>query len=476
MTALIEAELVEQVRFGRREEYAFRHPLIRAVAYESQLKSDRVALHRTLASAIEARDPAAADENAALIAEHLEAAGDLHAAFRWHLRAGTWLANRDFAAARSSWRRAQQIADGLPDDEPDRASMRIAPRALLCGTAHRLGGGTETGFDELRELCTASGDLRSLAIGLNGHLTVRLFEARRREASRLADELVALLDSIGDPALAAALSLSASTVKSETAEMTQVLRLTQQIIDLADAETGTDALFIGSPLALAFALRGDARVCLGITGWKEDLHRATAIAQNYNPLTRQAVTFYTYVLGIPYGVLLPDATALRDTAETAAMAEHAADNVTLFVARMARGVTLVHHGGRDRETGLQLLGRRAKRVRPRAFSLSDHAYCRYPQCAGERQDRRSRRRRRTITGGVQWLVRVGPSIWCGLATAVLAETLMQRGRDGDHDEAQSVMDAIGSSADRSWLRAARHHLAASANADGACPRRRSRIP
>ena len=29
-------------------------------------------------------------------------------------------------------------------------------------------------------LCTASGDLRSLAIGLNGHLTVRLFDARRR--------------------------------------------------------------------------------------------------------------------------------------------------------------------------------------------------------------------------------------------------------------------------------------------------------
>ena len=107
----------------------------------------------------------------------------------------------------------------------------------------------------------------------------------------------------------------------------------QHIIDLADADTGTDALFIGSPVALAYALRGNARVCLGIPGWKEDFHRATAIAQNYNPLTRQAVTFYTYALAIPYGVLLPDATALRDTAETLAVAEHAGDNMTLFVAR-----------------------------------------------------------------------------------------------------------------------------------------------
>ena len=73
-------------------------------------------------------------------------------------------------------------------------------------------------------------------------------------------------------------------------------------------------------------------------GWKEDLHRATAIAQNFNPLTRQAVTFYTYALAIPYGVLLPDATALRDTAETLAVAEHAGDNMTLFVARFGRAV------------------------------------------------------------------------------------------------------------------------------------------
>jgi adenylate cyclase len=82
---LIEAELVDQVRFTSRAEYAFRHPLIRTVAYESQLKSDRAALHRRLAVAIEQRDPASADENAALIAEHLAAAGDLREAFGWHM-------------------------------------------------------------------------------------------------------------------------------------------------------------------------------------------------------------------------------------------------------------------------------------------------------------------------------------------------------------------------------------------------------
>ncbi len=47
--------------------------------------------------------------------------------------------------------------------------MQIAPRTLLCATAFRVGGsGAETGFDELRELCEAAGDKRSLAIGMTG--------------------------------------------------------------------------------------------------------------------------------------------------------------------------------------------------------------------------------------------------------------------------------------------------------------------
>ena len=141
------------------------------MAYESQLKSDRAELHRRLAAAIEARDPGSADENAALIAEHLEAAGDLHAAFDWHMRAATWSTNRDITAARVSWQRARQVADQLPVDDPDRTSMRIAPRTLLCGTAWRVSVSVaDTGFDELRDLAAAAGDKVSLAIGMAGLL------------------------------------------------------------------------------------------------------------------------------------------------------------------------------------------------------------------------------------------------------------------------------------------------------------------
>ena len=133
---LVSGEFIDQITFTRQPEYVFHHPLVRTVAYESQLKSDRAELHRRVAAAIESRDPAAAEENAALIAEHLEAAGDLHAAYGWHMRAATWATNRDIAAARLSWERANRIADALPAEDPNRAAMRIAPRTMLCG--HRL--------------------------------------------------------------------------------------------------------------------------------------------------------------------------------------------------------------------------------------------------------------------------------------------------------------------------------------------------
>ena len=162
---LINAELIDQVRFTPHAEYAFRHPLIRTVAYESQLKSDRTQLHRRLAVAIETREPESADQNAALIAEHLEAAADAHAAYGWHMRAATWATNRDIAAAWLSWERATKIADALPADDPNRVAMRIAPRTMLCGTAFRVHVAVAGArFEELRQLCAAA-----RRQGVNGH-------------------------------------------------------------------------------------------------------------------------------------------------------------------------------------------------------------------------------------------------------------------------------------------------------------------
>jgi class 3 adenylate cyclase len=224
---LIAAELVDQVRFTPRAEYAFRHPLIRTVAYESQLRADRARLHRRLADAIEAREPESADQNAALIAEHLEGAGDLHAAYGWHMRAATWATSRDMTAARLSWQRAQEIADALPTEDPNRPAMRITPRTMLCGTVYRVHANDDAGarFDELRQLCTAAGDKASGAIAMAGLVMDHAYQGRIREASRLASEAMALIESLGDPTLTVGLSVPAIYAKIELSTWPTVIRL-----------------------------------------------------------------------------------------------------------------------------------------------------------------------------------------------------------------------------------------------------------
>ena len=245
---LVKAELIDQVRFTPSAEYAFRHPLIRAVAYESQLRSDRAEIHRSVAAAIQESEPVSVEENAALIAEHLEAAGELRAAYGWHMRAGAWSTNRDLDAARVSWERARKIADRLPDD-PDQLSMRIAPRTMLCATdwqAGQLGPAIHESrgrFAELRELCSAAGDKVSLAIAMTGLATEFLFAGRTREGSRLASEQMALLESIGDPTLTMALAPPLFVLWEESGEYGEVLRWSQTIIDLAGGDPAKGAGF-----------------------------------------------------------------------------------------------------------------------------------------------------------------------------------------------------------------------------------------
>ena len=443
VTPLVAAELLDQVRFTPCAEYAFRHPLIRTVANESQLKSDRAELHRRLAAVIQERDPESADENAALIAEHLEAAGDLREAFGWHMRAGTWSTNRDIAAAQTSWRRARQVADRLPDDDPDRAAMRIAPRTLLCASAWRVdGSGADTGFEELRELCTASGDQRSLAIGMTGQVLAEWANAHRGEAARLATEHAALLESIGDPTFTTGLSVAAFTAKYETGEMAEGLRLAQRVIELADGDPTIGNLIFGSPLAFAIAWRGAARWSLGIPGWKDDFAQAVAMARAADPISLAAVIYYTYTFPIPGGALLPDATALRETADVLQLTERSGDDIALLLARSARGITLVHQHGPERERGWELLAQVREAAVEQRFTLTivpvvDIHLAQQKATSGDLDAAIGLAR-----AVVDDLLDSGGSIWTVLATTVLVEALLRRGSEGDYQAAQTEVERL----------------------------------
>ncbi|MGA9674241.1 MAG: AAA family ATPase, partial [Mycobacterium sp.] len=369
---LVRGELIDQVGFTPRVEYAFRHPLIRAVAYESQLKSGRAELHRRLAAAIEQRE--SADENAALIAEHLEAAGDLHAAFAWHMRAGTWLTHRDLAAARASWQHARDVADRLPGADPQRAAMRIAPRTLLCGTAWMAGGSlADTGFEELRDLASVAGDKVSLAMGMTGWVSTLIVHAQYREASRWASELVDLLESIGDPQLTVGLLYAAYTAKLQCAEAAESIRLSQRAIDLADGDATMGNLILGSPLAGAIMLRGCARCCLGDPGWRDDIAQSATMARAIDLTLRAALLVFKYSVATN-GAWLPDAADSDETAEVLEIAERSGHDFALGCARYVRGLVLLIHGGPQRDDGIALLATAREAALQERFTMGVFAF------------------------------------------------------------------------------------------------------
>jgi adenylate cyclase len=441
VAALIEAELVDQVRFTPKAQYAFRHPLIHTVAYESQLKSDRAKLHRRLAAAIEARG--SVDENAALIAEHAEAAGDLPAAFTWHMRAGTWAINRDIVAARTSWRRAQQVADRLPENQPDRMSSRIAPRTFLCATASRQGGRTAiTGFDELRQLCIAAGDQRSLAMGMVGLVTDRLMNVRRREASQLADEQVALLDSIGDPSLTVALLPMAMLAKHETAEMAEMLRLAQWLIDLADGDPTMGNLLFGSPLMYAIMMRGIAKASLGMAGWKRDLADATAASRPVDTMTRTSVLFYTYISGIAFGFLQPDDAVVSDTVEAYEFAKQSGEDLTVGLSESARAVVSISRDTADRADGVPFLEQARTRALGQQFTLTvvpvANSYIAREKARLGEVDAAVDMARANLDD----LADADRCIWSALATDALVETLLTRGTAKDLADSDVAIDRL----------------------------------
>jgi class 3 adenylate cyclase len=441
----LSAELIDQVRFAPSPEYAFRHPLIHAVAYESQLKSDRAEWHRRLAGAIESLDAGSVEENAALIAEHLQAAGELHAAFGWHMRAAAWLANRDVGAARVGWERALRIADALPDDDSNQLSMRIAPRTMLCATDFQARAVHESRgrFAGLRELCELVGDKVSLAIGMTGLVTELLYAGRAREGSRLASEQMALLESIGDPTLTMGLAPIAFVNWSAVGEFGEILRLSQTVIDLARGDPAKGAGFgLGSPLAAGLAFRGVARWWVGRPGWRQDLHDAVAMARNSDPATHALVVAWTYGVAIGYGVLRPDDSALRAIEEAVQTAHRASSDFALMFAEFSLGIALLYRDATaDRHRGLELMVKaRDTWLRERIPSLAPVTEL---WAAPERARRGDRDGAiavmREAVSELQKEGRLGYSIW---GTGRMVEMLLERGAEADLAEAQEAIDLL----------------------------------
>ena len=443
---LVYAQLIDQIAFSPQPEYAFRHPLIRAVAYESQLKSDRAQLHRRLAVAIEQDD-----QNAALIAEHLEAAGDLRSAYEWHMRAGGWSTNRDNAAAQVSWERARQVADALPPDSPNQLSMRIAPRTLLCSNAfRRFHPDLSTRFDELRELCMEAGDKASLAIGMAGLVMEHVLHGRIFEASRQASEQMALVESVGDTTLTLGVTGAACVAKLQSAEMADVLRWTQVAIELADGDAASANFMLRSPLATALVFRGFARCCMGREGWREDMDTAMAIARTAGPLSLAMTINYKYAT-ITRGVLMADDAAVTGLTEAVQIAERCSEDLPLVVLRITLGTALTYRDSAGRERGVAMLAELRDTCIKERYGLNMVPTLELyiaRTTADEDIDRAIQQTRAALEELYGW----GNFANCDGGTRFLVQLLLARGTENDLLEAEAAIHRlVGTLAGSEWV-------------------------
>jgi adenylate cyclase len=424
----------------------FHHPLIRTVAYEAQLKSDRAELHRRVAAAIEQREPDSVDENAALIAEHLESASDLHAAYGWHMRAATWATNRDIRAARSSWERARRVADALPVDDPERTAMRIAPRTALCTTAWRVGlGVADTGFDELRGLCCSAGDDLSLAIGMYGQVLGLSFEHRHRKASVLVSEQVRLLEESPNVLRGVVAINGAVLAKSLAGEAVEAYRLAQWSIDLLGSNPvkGRTAL-IGSPLAVSLFYRGLAGLSLGRPDWRNDMRSGIAMLRSVDAhgMSVPLLNSIAYAFGILTGALLGDDDAVQETADAVRIAEERGNDFALDFAHIAQGLVLSRRAtAAERDVALELLRRarddQLRRRNPVTATIVDIRIAQLTAEGGEVQA--AIESARCI---VNQLFDNGEMFLRGVATAALVESLLRRGSDNDVQEAAAAIERL----------------------------------
>ncbi|ULP38104.1 AAA family ATPase [Mycolicibacterium rufum] len=440
VATLVDAELLEPVDISH---YAFRHPLIRAVAYESQLHADRRLLHERVAAAIQQRDPSALEENAALIATHLEAAGNLRDAFAWYMRGAARLTNRDIAAARGLWLRARDVADRLPDDEPDRESMAIAPRVLLCGYLWCVAGTGlgASGLGDLRERCVAAGDQVSLVMGMSGVLVSMTLNHQLHDFHPLAADYIALLDSIGDTAMIVGLLNIVTHGAFEAGESVRTMQLAERVIALADNDAGLGSFFFESPLAWAIALRGLARCSLGMVEWRDDLRAALEMGRKAGGMTQAAIVTYGYGIVLVNGVAVADASVTEHTAEALRAAEQSGNEVSLAWAQVIHGVASVRMHGRDHRPGMELLidGRR-KAVEHGDLLVAATADIQLAECAMLGGD---------VDGAIDRAATVvkhlsdrGKMSCSGPATTVLVEALLQRGSPGDLRDAQAAVDGL----------------------------------
>jgi len=172
---LVEVEFFHQKAFYPEPVWAFRHPIVREMAYHTLLRKPREKLHRRTARAIEKIHPDRQDELAGLVASHWEKAQEPLKAARWHGRAARAAGFAEIQTTFLHWSQALKLARQAPaTDEALKLQLEACCGALDIGGRVDISPG-QAGeiFERGRQLAQKFNDSQSL-LRLHEDMAARL--------------------------------------------------------------------------------------------------------------------------------------------------------------------------------------------------------------------------------------------------------------------------------------------------------------
>jgi predicted ATPase/class 3 adenylate cyclase len=202
LSALRRKELIfrrESSAFADTAEYAFKHDLLRSVAYESLLRKSRRVYHGELASWLIEQSRERINEFAALVAGHFEQAGDTANAAAWFGRAGQQArAGYAPASAIDYFQKALALLPGSQNGEAETKRLDwLGGLMEVLGAQARFNEAFDV-CNQFRALAEAQGDTVMQARAFNGLAFLHERLGRNRASAEHAEKAEALARAAGD--------------------------------------------------------------------------------------------------------------------------------------------------------------------------------------------------------------------------------------------------------------------------------------
>jgi adenylate cyclase len=326
---LSDAALVDRLETGA---CSFRHALTREVAHSSLLSADRRRLHALVAQAtIEMLRADSLNEQAALIAYHLEAAGELAQAAHWSARAAGWVGLSHPSTALAHWREVSRLTAMLgPDENTVRLAMTAALRSLTI--SWRLGAGADEVaalYTHARDLARRVGSVGAEALAVGNYAAVRGFSGHGHSFLELSEEAVDLGHQSGDLGILQTTRAPLQLSLIHRGRLADALAVGRAMH--ADAREHPEAgvgLALDSPLAWSQYSQAQALMYMGENLASRDLFEG-AIAQAEADATPEVVCWSAAYLSSVLCALGDLAGARRRATHAVEIAERAGDGLSL---------------------------------------------------------------------------------------------------------------------------------------------------